>query len=388
MKVTQSVKDNYRSFIRRLSKPSLAIGLLLSQLSGLTACSPLDDNKATTVDSVSNNNFDIIQSNQANNPVARLMLAELAYDRQQWAVASNDYLALAQQYPQAELAKRATTVAVASGNLANASAAAQIWVKTSPQDPQATLSLALIAMENDQPELALTTVNQLLNKKPDFAAAIILKTQILLRQQHLTAALDNLKQALQHYPKLASVRLLYGQLLLANGQYPAAQQQLQQLTNDPIYQSTASIYLAQLALVQKQPQEAKQYLQTALTDPAQADTANYLLGSIADVANQPQQALSWYQQVQAGDFYLKARIRSAAILAQQGKTQPALAMLQNTRLYNSADQKQIFLAEAAILFDAKQLQTGLDLTSKALKILPDDIDLLYAHSIFAQALEQ
>lgn len=320
--------------------------------------------------------------------MALLIRAELMISQRNLSAATQDYLRLAELSSDPDTAKRATQVAIANGDLPTAISAAHRWVLNAPHSAKALASYALLALQANQFENALSAVDAALKIDPSWDQVIALRAQILLSKQAVPQALDYLKHTLQQQPHQASLRLMYAELLIKNDNLLEAQHQLNALLSVPTYQSKASLLLAQLALNSQQYQSATTYLKQVLIDPQQANTALFMLGSIAEIQQQNKAALQWYARITNGPFYLKAHIRIAAILASQNKLVQALKHLDSLNVFTVNDRKRVFLAQAALLTDADQFTAAANVLDQGLQLLPTDVDLLYARSVIAAKLEQ
>jgi Flp pilus assembly protein TadD len=100
------------------------------------------------------------------------------------------------------------------------------------------------------------------------------------------------------------------------------------------------------------------------------------------------QAIQWYEQVQEGDHALNARMRTANVMAKQGKLDQALGYLHKVATDNPDQEVQVTVAEAQLLRDAKRYQEAMDLLAGALKADPDQPELLYDYALTAEKLDR
>ena len=97
-------------------------------------------------------------------------------------------------------------------------------------------------------------------------------------------------------------------------------------------------------------------------------------------------ALTYYRQVGAGEHYLPAQIRSAAVLAQQGKLDEARSQLSAAAARDPQMRVQLLIAEAALLRQAEQSAAALALLEHELGEQADQPELLYESALLAERL--
>jgi tetratricopeptide (TPR) repeat protein len=92
--------------------------------------------------------------------------------------------------------------------------------------------------------------------------------------------------------------------------------------------------------------------------------------------------------VTAGDQYIPAQGRVAAILAKQGKLAEGRALLQGIEAQSLQQRVQLTQAEAAILREAAAYQDAFQVLSAAVQKLPDVPDLLYDYAMSAEKVDR
>jgi tetratricopeptide (TPR) repeat protein len=129
----------------------------------------------------------------------------------------------------------------------------------------------------------------------------------------------------------------------------------------------------------------KRLLGLAYRDPHQV---RYILGQIAEEQKDWNKAIDWYQQIDAGDHALAARLRTANVIAKQGKVDEARAFLQKVEPEGPGDRVQLIVAEAQILREANRNRDAFDMLDEELKKEPDQPELLYDFALTAEKLER
>jgi tetratricopeptide (TPR) repeat protein len=134
---------------------------------------------------------------------------------------------------------------------------------------------------------------------------------------------------------------------------------------------------------------AREYLQQLIDRGQHQDQAHYYLGRIQQSDREIMPAMANYEQVQAGDFLLDARIREAGLLAQLGNTDQALEKLKKLQDVGPDNNNRIrvYLAQGEVLRQADRDREAMDIYTSALKDAPENVDLLYARALTAEKLD-
>ena len=119
-----------------------------------------------------------------------------------------------------------------------------------------------------------------------------------------------------------------------------------------------------------------------------ADGVRYLLGQIAEEQKQWPQAVEWYGQIGEGEHALPARLRTASVMAKEGKLDEARAFLERIAGEHPDQAPQIVVAEAQLLREANRVRDAFDMLGQALKKDPDQPDLLYDFALTAEKLQR
>ena len=211
---------------------------------------------------------------------------------------------------------------------------------------------------------------------------------LTLMTPELTAAEDLVKQHLPH--ARPEFRMAYIKALLNGKREANAKEQLEIIqSQNPEYPDTWLINGA-LALQEGQLEPAQRQLQKylELTDVSEQSPnhAEFLRGrtqaflSLAHIAQQRKeytQAQSWLQRVTNPEDVMRAQIRRAALIAEQGQLEEALVLIRNLPVH-SADEAQLKLsAEVQLLREYKQFARARSLLETGLTQNPDNLDMVY-----------
>jgi tetratricopeptide (TPR) repeat protein len=188
-------------------------------------------------------------------------------------------------------------------------------------------------------------------------------------------------------PKNPRLRLAYASLLAQGGDEKAAATVLASGTQD------ADTYSMRMTLAARSVDKAAlRRLYDEIRhrpDDVQTDNA-FTLGQIAELLDKKEDALDWYAAVSDDDPHIfDASVRSAVILHLQGKDDDAhqiVADLQTSYADRPDALVKAFAVDAELYMDARQFDAAAASYDKALRVKPDDTDMLYARGLaFAEA---
>jgi tetratricopeptide (TPR) repeat protein len=256
-----------------------------------------------------------------------------------------------------------------------------------PDNPYALLALCRIAVLAEQLDSALQSVDRALVLKPDLPEAIILKAQVLIRQERKEEATSLLKGATEHAPDNADLAFAYGRMLLDLDDLDGARAQYAKVVKlDPDY--PGGLYsLALLELETHQYKAGEKHLKQLLKKQEDPN-AYYYLGYAASEQGKSKDALDWYLKVDSGDYWSQALLRAAEIMAANGETGRMRDYLREMRQKNPDQAVELYLIEGQVLTNQDMHQEAYDLYAKALELAPDNEDLLYSYALAAEKLNK
>lgn len=255
-----------------------------------------------------------------------------------------------------------------------------------PNVPEAHLAVAQAAARAGKFDLALTELDIVNKLKLNWEVAVLLRAEILSRDNKPEGAAYALAYLKQH-PDAKEVRLGYARILLTQNHLPEARKQFQILAK--AVPSSAEMQLA-IGLISLQMNELdaadaafKAALQLNYADPGMLQI---YLGQVAEARNRNEEAATWYQAVGPGPEFLIAQVKYAALLAKEGKLSEARTYLHHVKVENDAERVRLIQAEADLLREAKDNAAVYGLLGEALATRPDSIELLYDHAMAAERL--
>ncbi|MEO7807430.1 MAG: tetratricopeptide repeat protein [Steroidobacteraceae bacterium] len=147
-------------------------------------------------------------------PATRVMVAEIALERGECREAAENYLTVANGSDDPKLARRATEVALACGQLQSSAAAVKRWRVLAPRDAEAALAAAIIALKLYRLDDARAALTQWRDSGAQGAQDPSEFALLLERESDSTAALAVFSDVLAGSDPTAEVLLAQGQLAL------------------------------------------------------------------------------------------------------------------------------------------------------------------------------
>ena len=256
-----------------------------------------------------------------------------------------------------------------------------------PELPQARLALAQAALAANDEAGALAEARRAAQLQPGWEAAAIFEAQVLQRKSP-EAAGKSLAAFLEMYPKARDARLTYARLLVSERKLTEARSEFAKLlaaypdNTDVMY--AVALLAAQLKDYATAETNLERLLDLGFRDP---NGVRFMLGQIAEENKDWQAASDWYLSIESGEQFLPSRMRTASVLAKQGKLAEAREFLHEVNA-TGEQRVQLLIAEAQMLREANQNREAFDLLAKALEAQPEQPELLYDHALTAEKLER
>ena len=257
-----------------------------------------------------------------------------------------------------------------------------------PSLAQAHFAVAQAAFAADDEAGALKEVRAAQAIRPDWEVAAIFEAQVLQARSPAEAS-RKLGEFVEKHPASREARLNYARALVLEKRYPEARQQFEALlaanpgNTDVIY--AVGVLAFQLKDYATAEENMKRLLGLAYRDP---DQARYILGQIAEEQKQWDKAIGWYDQIATGQHALAARLRTANVMAKQGKPDNALAYLRKLQAESPTERTELTVAQAQLLREANRNGEAFEVLGEALKREPDQPELLYDFALTAEKLQR
>ncbi|MFA5626538.1 MAG: tetratricopeptide repeat protein [Thiohalomonadaceae bacterium] len=251
-------------------------------------------------------------------------------------------------------------------------------------DPEAVLAYARLAYQADNYALAMEQTRHLLEKQADHPHALALQASILRKIGRIEEALAAYQRALEILPRDTSLRFGYARMLIELQRWPEARKQFKLLDKHLPNNSEVIFTEGLLAVHVGDLEQAEKNFLQLLKLNQRTDDAAYALGQIAESRQRPDDALHWYQQVNDGNSYLDAIVRSSVLISQLKGLEMARAYLRTAELQTPEQEIRLRLVEGELLYEAGQQEEARQVYNEGLEQFPDDIELLYARAMNAE----
>ena len=243
------------------------------------------------------------------------------------------------------------------------------------------------AAHNKDWSLAQSAVENTLEQDQSHIPAIVLKAEILTRQNKVDDAFTLLGEKLSKHPDDLRLQISRVKLLVLTKQQKKAGQLIEKIYANHPNNGKLIFGLALLSIEIQRLDDAKKYLNKTIELNVQTSESHLYLGRITDRQRNFDQAIYHYTQVrhQAGQF--EAHLRVVELIAAQGYSEQALSQLLFLRnRYSGLNYKaEIDLVKADILRSSGRDAEALQLLSESLQVLPDNIRLRYMRALQADA---
>ena len=237
---------------------------------------------------------------------------------------------------------------------------------------------------------ALESADAVIKLSPDISDAYLIKAQALAGLGQEAEAVLYVATAVEKRPEDNRLRMQYARMLVQMKSYGLAWEQFSELHKTMPKNEDVLLSLGLLSIETGKTEDAKQYLQELIDHGYHNSQAHYYLGRIQQSQGELMPALANFERVTKGEFILDARIRTAGLLAQTGKTDEALEKLQQLAKigHDNNIQVKLYLAQGEVLRKAQRNEEAMTLYTNALEHAPENTDLLYARALTAEKLDR
>ena len=253
-------------------------------------------------------------------------------------------------------------------------------------DPEALYAYAHLAMLVGSLNKAEEAIDEVIELRPDWGEAHILRANILIREGQNERVLSLLQDALESYPDNVMIRLFYARRLVDERRYEQAREQFALLLEYKPDAPDALFAMGLLNLQTQRPEEAEANFERLIELGQRVNDAYFYLGQAAEMQGNSEAAMQNYTEVREGANYIDAQIRIAVLLASQGDVEAARAHLQNISAPTLDVELRLFLAEGEILRNANLFKEAYEVYSLALQQMPANAQLLYARALTAEKM--
>jgi tetratricopeptide (TPR) repeat protein len=282
---------------------------------------------------------------------------------------------------------RAAAVLGRVSNRAEAVDVMRSLVALNPQQPSAHFAMAHLMVRGGDLEKALAADEEALKLQPEWEDAALFKARILMSLKEPQKARAFYEAFLDRNGGATNVRLNYARFLIDQKDWEKALEEFKRVAADVPDDADTQYAVGLLSLQNNRLTEAEKYLKRALELRPQNDQARLYLGQVAEQGKHYADAARWYREIDGGEYYFEAQVRLGVVYARQGNLAEARRHLEGIQPQSDAQRVQVALAEEQILREARQYREAFEALSAALKDVPGDKDLLYAHALAAEKLD-
>lgn len=185
-----------------------------------------------------------------NDPLYRLLLAEFAGQRGHLEIATTQYLELARELRDVDLAERATRIAVFARDDDAALAAARVWVDLAPLDMDARQIIAAMHIRNGDAEAALAHLEYVLENDHETSGnRLRMIANLLGREEDRDTALAVMEQLVEHFSEDTDALLAYALLAIRAERLDKAREAMRHIVRQT--ELSSNVAMAYLAVLQK-----------------------------------------------------------------------------------------------------------------------------------------
>ena len=226
-------------------------------------------------------------------------------------------------------------------------------------------------------------LNEALAINPDYLEASMLKIQLLKKQHRPQEAIALLEKLLKKQPDNINLRLELVRMLVAQKQVKKADRQIKRLASMDINPEVI-FAISLLAIEINQLDDAKKYLERLYKYRLYASEAAYFIAQLEASRENYAEAETWFKRVKQGRYTFEAYLGLAIVYSQQEKFDQAFKLLEHSQAGNSKQSLEILQIKAEVYAQAKNYKKAYEIYTQALKIAPNNHDLLYGRAMLAE----
>ena len=217
---------------------------------------------------------------------------------------------------------------------------------------------------------------------------VLLKVQLLNKQQKKEDALKFIFSQLNKHPNSTTLRLSYARQLIAMEQTKAALVEFRILVTSAPKDADIRYGLGVLALQDGSLAEAKTQFLKLLELQNRVDESRFILGGISEQEGDMGAAIEWYRTVGISNHYFEAHYQAALLMSQRDGVDSAIAHLRQLEKPHERDILRFLIAEGNLYQQYDHPQDAYESFTQALAIAPDEPVVLYARAMVAIELDR
>lgn len=263
-------------------------------------------------------------------------------------------------------------------------AAVQDLAKPYPTLAEAHFAIAQAAFVADKQDLAKAELALADKHHPGWEPSAQMHGQILFKESP-DKALAFYKDFLKKNPNANEVRMIYAKTLVNQKKIQEAKPEFIRLVENSKGNPEISAVVGLLSLESNEFKMADQYFEQALQKGFKEPNQLHLyLGRSAEKQKDDARALKWYDQIQAGEFFLDGRLAAASVIARTKNANAAIEMLDEINDLTTEQQMIVIQTEANMLAHEKRHQEAFDLLERAVHNMPNSPEIVYDYAMAAE----
>ncbi len=255
-----------------------------------------------------------------------------------------------------------------------------------PGTAELPFAYAYIAARQKDFKTAENNLDKALAIRPDWDAALLMKTKLVAQSGDTVTAMEMLKKSTVRFPENAEIHTLYAKLLAMQHDYPKAIEHFQRVVDLDPGNVDAGFALAIMQSTVGDFDSARDGLLELAKNPKQRQRAYLQLGQLSAENKLYDEALAWLDQVESSPLAYDAHIYASEILLQQKDIQGALNQLRKLRNKYPQLSPRIALREAEIYSKNNRLEEAVEVLSGVIATNPAEKQLLYMRSLLADQI--
>ncbi len=230
-------------------------------------------------------------------------------------------------------------------------------------------------------------LNEALAINPDYLEASLLKIQLLKKQQRSQEAINLLEKTLKKQPDNINLRLELVRMLVAQKQTKKAAIQIKRLADMDINPEVI-FAISLLSIEINRLDDARKYLERLYKYRLYASEAAYFIAQLEASRENYAEAETWFKRVKQGRYTFEAYLGLAIVYSQQEKFDQAFKLLDHSQAGNSKQSLEILQIKAEVHAQAKNYKKAYEIYTEALKMAPNNHDLLYGRAMLAEKFDR
>ncbi|MCP3852832.1 MAG: tetratricopeptide repeat protein [Gammaproteobacteria bacterium] len=230
-------------------------------------------------------------------------------------------------------------------------------------------------------------LNQVLTVNPEHLESLILKVELLKKQNKEPQAIQTLQQVLTKLPDNTATRLELARLLVKAKKEKQALYQIETLAKKELAPEVL-FAISLLAIEINKLDEARLYLERLHAHRLYASESAYFIGQLEAGRENYAEAEGWFKRVSNGKYTFEAYLGLVMVYSQQNKFDEAFKLLEHSSAVNNKQSTEILQIKAEVYAKAKNYTKAYEIYTQAIKQAPNNHDVLYGRAMLAEKFDR